>query len=342
MGLTRSQILRRVELPLALPAISAGHPHRGRHDDQPRDGGRVHHAVRARQADLRRPADQLPHRVRRRRAARDRARARGRRRARRRAARLDAVGAEEGDGVIARRRLQPAARSRTRSGFSGTTAACCATKALEQLRAVGDRDRDRRSRSRCRSASGSATSIAARSSRSTSRTSAARCRASRSSPSGCRLFGIGHTVVILALVVLAAPLILTNSYVAVDGIDADVVEAARGMGLTPWQVLVARRAAARAAAHLRGHSHGRGLRRRDRDAGGRRRRRLARRHHLQPGDVLPLRRRGRGDSRVAARVRGRFHVRGTAAVAHAARPALRRSAQQPEQEPPSVLEAAAA
>ncbi len=38
---------------------------------------------------------------------------------------------------------------------------------------------------------------------------------------------------ILALVVLAAPLILTNSYVAVDGVDADVVEAARGMGLTP-------------------------------------------------------------------------------------------------------------
>jgi len=55
---------------------------------------------------------------------------------------------------------------------------------------------------------------------------------------GLPVFGIGHTVVILALVVLAAPLMLTNSYVAVDGIDADVVEAARGMGLAPWQVLV--------------------------------------------------------------------------------------------------------
>jgi osmoprotectant transport system permease protein len=55
---------------------------------------------------------------------------------------------------------------------------------------------------------------------------------------GLPVFGIGHTVVILALVVLAAPLMLTNSYVAVDGIDEDVVEAARGMGLAPWQVLV--------------------------------------------------------------------------------------------------------
>lgn len=55
---------------------------------------------------------------------------------------------------------------------------------------------------------------------------------------GLPAFGIGHTVVIIALIVLAAPLILTNSYVAVDGVDNDVVEAARGMGLAPWQVLV--------------------------------------------------------------------------------------------------------
>jgi osmoprotectant transport system permease protein len=55
---------------------------------------------------------------------------------------------------------------------------------------------------------------------------------------GLPVFGIGHTVVILALIVLAAPLMLTNSYVAVDGIDADIVEAARGMGLAPRQVLV--------------------------------------------------------------------------------------------------------
>jgi osmoprotectant transport system permease protein len=49
--------------------------------------------------------------------------------------------------------------------------------------------------------------------------------------------GIGHTVVVIALVVLAAPLVLTNSWVAVDAVDADIVEAARGMGLHPHQVL---------------------------------------------------------------------------------------------------------
>jgi osmoprotectant transport system permease protein len=52
------------------------------------------------------------------------------------------------------------------------------------------------------------------------------------------VFGIGHTVVIIALVVLAAPLILTNSFVGVDAIDADIVEAAKGMGLKPHQVLL--------------------------------------------------------------------------------------------------------
>ena len=52
------------------------------------------------------------------------------------------------------------------------------------------------------------------------------------------VLGIGHGVVVIALVVLGAPLILTNSYVAVDGVDPDVVEAARGMGLTPSQILL--------------------------------------------------------------------------------------------------------
>lgn len=51
------------------------------------------------------------------------------------------------------------------------------------------------------------------------------------------IFGIGTTNVIIALVILAAPPILTNSYVAVDQVDADTVDAAKGIGLTPWQVL---------------------------------------------------------------------------------------------------------
>jgi osmoprotectant transport system permease protein len=40
-----------------------------------------------------------------------------------------------------------------------------------------------------------------------------------------------------ALVVLAIPPILTNSFFAVEGVDADAVEAARGMGLTEAQIL---------------------------------------------------------------------------------------------------------
>jgi osmoprotectant transport system permease protein len=49
--------------------------------------------------------------------------------------------------------------------------------------------------------------------------------------------GIGTTNVIIALVVLAVPPILTNSYVAVDQVDPDTVDAAKGIGMTPWQVL---------------------------------------------------------------------------------------------------------
>lgn len=55
---------------------------------------------------------------------------------------------------------------------------------------------------------------------------------------GLPFFGIGHTVVVLALVVLAWPVMLTNTFVGVDGVDSEVVEAARGMGLTPLQVLL--------------------------------------------------------------------------------------------------------
>jgi osmoprotectant transport system permease protein len=55
---------------------------------------------------------------------------------------------------------------------------------------------------------------------------------------GLPFLGIGHPVVIVALVVLGWPLILTNSFVAVDGVDEDIVEAARGMGLRPYQVLL--------------------------------------------------------------------------------------------------------
>ena len=43
---------------------------------------------------------------------------------------------------------------------------------------------------------------------------------------------------LIALVVIAIPPILTNAYFAIDGVDRDVVEAARGMGLTETQILL--------------------------------------------------------------------------------------------------------
>ncbi|MFL5797841.1 MAG: ABC transporter permease [Actinomycetota bacterium] len=41
----------------------------------------------------------------------------------------------------------------------------------------------------------------------------------------------------IALVFLAIPPILTNTYVGIQAVDADTIEAARGMGLSEWQVL---------------------------------------------------------------------------------------------------------
>jgi osmoprotectant transport system permease protein len=54
---------------------------------------------------------------------------------------------------------------------------------------------------------------------------------------GIAFLGVGFTNVTLALVVLAVPPILTNAYVAVDGVEPEAVEAARGMGMTPLQVI---------------------------------------------------------------------------------------------------------
>jgi osmoprotectant transport system permease protein len=52
------------------------------------------------------------------------------------------------------------------------------------------------------------------------------------------IVGIGFWNVAFALVILAVPVILTNAYVGVDGVDREVVESARGMGMTPWQILL--------------------------------------------------------------------------------------------------------
>lgn len=54
---------------------------------------------------------------------------------------------------------------------------------------------------------------------------------------GIGLLGIGFANVLVALVVLAAPVMLTNAYVAVEQVDHNAVEAARAAGMSPWQVL---------------------------------------------------------------------------------------------------------
>ena len=52
------------------------------------------------------------------------------------------------------------------------------------------------------------------------------------------LLGVGFWNNAVALVVLAVPPILANAYFAVEGVDRDAVEAARGLGLTEPQILL--------------------------------------------------------------------------------------------------------
>lgn len=49
--------------------------------------------------------------------------------------------------------------------------------------------------------------------------------------------GVGLAAAVIPLILLALPSILVNTYVGVRGVDAQLVDAARGMGLRPWQVL---------------------------------------------------------------------------------------------------------
>jgi osmoprotectant transport system permease protein len=50
-------------------------------------------------------------------------------------------------------------------------------------------------------------------------------------------FGLSRLNITIALVALAVPPILTNAYTAVDSVDPDAVESARGMGMSERQVL---------------------------------------------------------------------------------------------------------
>jgi osmoprotectant transport system permease protein len=50
--------------------------------------------------------------------------------------------------------------------------------------------------------------------------------------------GFGNRATILALAVFAAPPLLTNTYIGMRGVDPDIVEAARGMGMAERSLLV--------------------------------------------------------------------------------------------------------
>jgi len=54
---------------------------------------------------------------------------------------------------------------------------------------------------------------------------------------GDAFLGLGLMVVELALVILAVPPIITNAYLGVDGVDRDLVDAARGMGMSEGEIL---------------------------------------------------------------------------------------------------------
>lgn len=52
------------------------------------------------------------------------------------------------------------------------------------------------------------------------------------------LYGIGLVPVLVPLVALAVPPILLNSYEGIRGVDPALTDAARGMGMTSWQILM--------------------------------------------------------------------------------------------------------
>ena len=56
--------------------------------------------------------------------------------------------------------------------------------------------------------------------------------------SGIAAIGIGNRAAVVALALFAVPPILTNAYVGISSVDPDVIEAARGMGLTGLQTVL--------------------------------------------------------------------------------------------------------
>jgi osmoprotectant transport system permease protein len=54
---------------------------------------------------------------------------------------------------------------------------------------------------------------------------------------GDAFLGLGLTVVELALVILAFPPIVTNAYLGVDSVESELVDAAKGMGMSGFEIL---------------------------------------------------------------------------------------------------------
>jgi osmoprotectant transport system permease protein len=54
---------------------------------------------------------------------------------------------------------------------------------------------------------------------------------------GVLVFGLGTGPILAALIVLSLPPIVTNTYTAIRQVDPDLVDAARGMGMTGRQIL---------------------------------------------------------------------------------------------------------
>jgi osmoprotectant transport system permease protein len=50
--------------------------------------------------------------------------------------------------------------------------------------------------------------------------------------------GFGNKAVIIAVAVFAVPPILTNAFTGMKGVDPDVRDAARGLGMSRWQIIV--------------------------------------------------------------------------------------------------------
>lgn len=49
-------------------------------------------------------------------------------------------------------------------------------------------------------------------------------------------FGLGFLPTIIALIILGIPPILLNTYTGIRGIEPATIDAAKGMGMTPWQI----------------------------------------------------------------------------------------------------------